>query len=350
MNNLSNSVQFRPVYPCEPIRGLSSLSKALGVQQNLLIRISERANHLYRVAKQDKKADGSIRQTFDAFPVLKSVQTRIQFRILKRIVYPSYLQGSLRGCSPRTNAAIHVNAKIAFAEDIANFFPSAHYDLIKNIWAGFMGCSDDVAEILTMLTTKDNGLPQGAVTSSFLANLVFWNYEPHLVAKLHARGLKYSRYVDDISVSCERRLQAGDQSRLVSEVYGMLLHHGFQPKRSKHEVFTAGKSMRTTKLLSNKRVALPVEQRQNIRAAVYALEKRVSSGERGIVVVKELARVASRVGRLGSFHVKEGVALKERLKVIRLVLVPFPSTQAPANSIKKLTLISFTTDLSLPWE
>ena len=156
-----------------------------------------------------------------------------------------------------------------------------------------MGFSDDVAEILTMLTTKDGGLPQGAVTSSFLANLVFWDYEPSLVEKLAIRGLRYFRYVDDVCVSSMQRLQVKDQSRLVGEIYVMLLHHGFKPKRSKHEVFTAGKSMRTTKLLNNKRVALPVEQRQNVRAAVYELEKLVASGDHGTHLQKELARVAS---------------------------------------------------------
>ena len=187
-----------------------------------------------------------------------------------------------------------------------------------------MGFSDDVAEVLTMLTTKDGGLPQGAVTSSFLANLVFWDYEPGLVEKLNARGLRYSRYVDDVSVSCMQRLQVEDQSRLVSEIYGMLLNHGFKPKRSKHEVFTAGRSMRTTKLLSNKRVALPVEQRKNIRAAVYALEKQIASGDCGATITKELARVSSRVGRLGSFHSKEATALKTRLKIVRRALEPTP--------------------------
>jgi hypothetical protein len=349
MNSPSNKPGLSPIYPFAPIHGLSALSKAVGVHKDILISYSQRADHLYRVAKQEKKADGSIRQTFDAYPVLKAIQTRIQQRILKRIIYPAYLHGSLRGCSPRTNAAIHVNAKITFAEDIANFFPSARYVLIKNIWTGFMGFSDDVGEVLAMLTTKDGGLPQGAVTSSFLANLVFWNYEPNLVEKLDARGLRYSRYVDDISVSCKLRLRVEDQSRLVSEIYGMLLHHGFQPKRSKHEVFTAGESMRTTKLLNNKRVALPVEQRQNIRAAVYALEKRITSGDRGADAIKELARVASRVGRLGSFHVKEGTALKTRLKIVRRALDPVPSpiivqdAQSPTAAHGK-------TGLPLPWE
>jgi hypothetical protein len=303
------------------------------------------------VAKQEKKTDGSIRQTFDAYPVLKAIQTRIQQRILKRIIYPAYLHGSLRGCSPRTNAAIHVNAKIAFAEDIANFFPTVRYDLIKNIWTGFMGFSDDVGEILAMLTTKDGGLPQGAVTSSFLANLVFWEYEPRFVEKLNARGLSYSRYVDDISVSSQKRLKVEDQTRLVSEIYGMLLHHGFQPKRSKHESFTAGESMRTTKLLSNRRVALPVEQRQNIRAAVYALEKQIALGDHGADLKKELARVTSRVGRLGTFHEKEGAALKARLTIVRRGLNPVSSPitiQDAHNTMAAAATVNI--DALPPWE
>ncbi|WP_252867061.1 hypothetical protein [Janthinobacterium lividum] len=74
--------------------------------------------------------------------------------------------------------------------------------------------------------------------------------------------------------------------------------------------------MRTTKLVINQRTALPVEQRQNIRAAVYALEKRAACGDLGNIA-KELASVASRVGRLGSFHAKEGRALKKRLSILR---------------------------------
>ena len=348
MNSHSNKLGLSPTYLFEPIHGLPALSRALGIHQEILIKYSHRAERLYRVARQEKKADGTLRQTYDAYPILKSIQTRIQQRLLKRVTYPSYLQGSLPGCSPRSNADIHVGAKIAFAEDIANFFPSCRLDLIKNIWTGLMGFSDDVAEILTILTTKDGGLPQGAVTSSFLANLIFWDYEPRLVEKLRARGLRYSRYVDDVSVSCKRRLQVEEQSQLVSEVYGMLLRHGFQPKRSKHEVFTAGKSMRTTKLVINRRTALPVEQRQNIRAAVYALEKRAACGDPGNIA-KELASVASRVGRLGSFHAKEGRALKKRLSILRQALEHLSAhvvTQAAPNP----TAITTKENAHPPWE
>jgi hypothetical protein len=275
---------------------------------------------MYRVAKQETKRDGSIRQTFDAYPRLKNIQIRIKERLLQRVIFPAYLHGSLRGRSPRTNAATHVQAKITFAEDISNFFPSASRALVQRVWVKFFGFSEDVAELLTMLTTRDGGLPQGAVTSSYLANLAFWDYEPNLVKTFALRGLRYSRYVDDVTVSSRERLTKDEMTYVVSQVYGMLLHHGFLPNRKKHERTTAGQSMRTTKLTQNQRVGLPVEQRRNIRTAVFVLEKRVASGERGTEVTKELARVSTKVGRLGSFHRTKAIPLKQRLDTIRAAL------------------------------
>jgi hypothetical protein len=309
-------------YPYGGIHGLAALSKALGIHQNVLVQCASTAHKMYRLAKQEVKPDNSIRQTFDAYPRLKSVQIRIKERILQRVLFPSYLHGSIRGCSPRTNAAMHVRAKITFAEDITNFFPSASRILVKRTWVNLFGFSEDVANLLTDLTTLDGGLPQGAVTSSFLANLVFWDYEPFLVKTLASRGLTYSRYVDDVTVSAKRRIEPEDKTYVVAQIYGMLLHHGFFPNRRKHEINTSKKSMRTTKLVHNTRVALPGAERKRIRAAVFELERRVSLGVRGDEVTKDLASVSTRVGRLGSYHKVPAAALKKRLSILRAILTP----------------------------
>lgn len=314
---MKSAPDFHPKYRLRRIRSLAKLSLALSVPEHILVDVAGRSDSLYRLAKEETKSDGSKRQTFDAFPELKEIQTLIKERLLKNVFYPHYLTGSLKGCSPRKNASAHAGAKIGFAEDIENFFPSANYLRIKNVWLRLLGFSEDVAEILTKLTLKDGGLPQGAVTSSYLANLVFWDYEPNLVRRFASRNLTYTRFVDDISVSSKQVLSKTQQTEIIGSIYGMLLHHEFRPKRSKHEIFTAGSRMKTTKLVNNKRSALPSEVRQNIRAAVFALEKRVSLGERGSEIFKELARVASRVGRLGSFHATESIKLKARLKAIR---------------------------------
>ena len=78
--------------------------------------------------------------------------------------------------------------------------------------------------------------------------------------------------------------------------------------------------MLTTKLVVNRKPALPPQERQNIRAAVYALEQRVIFGERGPEITTELNRVTSRVGRLGSLHATEAGPLKLRIRSVREII------------------------------
>lgn len=308
---------LKPTYDLKLIREISALSLSLGLPEPLLISTAAQADSLYRKAKPIDKPDGSIRQPFDALPPLKAIQRRIKDRILKRVDFPLYLTGSLSGRDYRTNAAQHAGAKIVICEDIEKFFPSTSRERILDIWLNFFRFSEDVANLLTNLTTKDGALPEGASTSSYLANLVFWNQEPRLQAKLARKNIVYSRFVDDISVSSKQFLVEEEKTALIAQVYGMLKRHNYKAKRRKHEIFTSGRRMMTTKLMVNSKPALPPEARQKIRAAVHALEQRVSSGERGSEIATELNRVTSRVGNLGILHATEATPLKVRLRFVR---------------------------------
>jgi hypothetical protein len=107
---------------------------------------------------------------------LKTIQERIKVKILYKVFYPRYLQGSIKDDGIKrsyiSNAKIHANSRIVINEDITKFFPSTSEQLIFDIWKIFFGFSDKVARYLTKLTTKDGLLPEGAKTSSYLANLV----------------------------------------------------------------------------------------------------------------------------------------------------------------------------------
>ena len=97
---------------------------------------------------------------------------------------------------PVRNAELHVGRKILIKEDIKSFFPSTSSDLVVSVWHSLFGFSHEVSRCLTALTTLNGQLPQGAKTSTFLANLVLWKNEPDLVAYLRSNGLQYSRYID----------------------------------------------------------------------------------------------------------------------------------------------------------
>ncbi len=310
--------QRKPRYPHQRIQSLASLSAALHVPEGELVALAKTASSQYRPAKPIIKADGSIRQPWDALPPLKRVQQRIQTKLLRIVEYPYYLTGSLPGKSPRANASLHKAPAIVISEDIARFFPSTRVELVHGVWAGLFGFSEDVAGILSALTTKDGFLPEGAPTSSYLANLVFWDCEPRVVAQLAQLDATYSRYVDDVTVSSSKALTPAEIGRCMAIVYGMFGSRGYRAKRKKHEIVRANAPMRVTKLVVNKRPALPKADRKAVRAAVYKLEGIVNNGQPLPDDIQTLLNSASgRVSRLGQFHPTQAAPLKARITTVR---------------------------------
>jgi hypothetical protein len=308
---------IQPRYPLSPIRSLTSLSRSLGVSLAELQRIGATASSLYRKAKPIVKTDGSIRQPFDALPLLKSIHRRMQAQFFSRVVFPDYLTGSLKGRDARRNAALHVGASVVVSEDIKNFFPSTDSTVVRSIWDGFFGFAPEVAALLTALTTKDGALPQGAITSSYLANLAFWDQEWKLYENLREKAISYSRYVDDVTISSKQRLSNEEVGRCIAGVYGLVASKGFKAKRSKQEIHRSNGPMLTTKLMVNKRPTLMTKDRQAIRAAMHQLEMRSGSVTDPVSFRSELGSVSGRVGYLAQLHPVEAAALKLRLIAIR---------------------------------
>lgn len=308
---------LKPIYPFKPIGSVKLLALTLGTTPQHLQYIASESDRLYRLAKPQTKSDGSIRQPFDALPLLKVLHTNLKTQVLGRVKYPRYLTGSLKGSDYKVNAEQHINKRIVICEDITNFFPSITAARVQDIWQGFFGFPQPVAELLTRLTTKDSVLPQGAIPSSFLANLVLWRLEPALHGEFADRGLTYSRYVDDIAISSKDFLSKDAQTALIADVYGMLAKVGLRAKRKKHETYSASQRMITTKLVVNKKASLPEAKRSAIRAAVHRVEKMAEAEISSPEFLRELHRVAVQVGQMARFHKTQAAGLKQRLAVLR---------------------------------
>lgn len=328
--------QRKPRYPHQRIQSVASLSAALHVPEGELVALAKTASSQYRPAKPIIKADGSVRQPWDALPPLKRVQQQIQAQLLRRVEYPDYLTGSLPGKSPRANASLHKTPAIVISEDIARFFPTTRAELVQGVWAGLFGFSEEVAGILTALTTKDGFLPEGAPTSSYLANLVFWDCEPRIVDQLAQLDAAYSRYVDDVTVSSSKAMTPAEISRCMAIVYGMFGSRGYKAKRRKHEIVRANAPMRVTKLVVNKRPALPKADRKAVRTAVYKLEGVVNNGHPlPDDIQTQLNSASGRVSRLGQFHPTQAAPLKARIATIRERLAQLNAPSSPASQRQK---------------
>ncbi|HFD87749.1 MAG TPA: RNA-directed DNA polymerase [Gammaproteobacteria bacterium] len=304
-----------------PIASIEALASTLHVSPRYLWWVIERTDRLYRPMKPIIKPDGSVRQTYNPAAPLKDVQRRINRNIFSRVEFPIYLQGGIRDRkTPRhcvANAQLHTNAAIVINEDIAGFFPSISRQQVQDVWQHFFRFPLAIAETLTALTTYNGALPQGAPTSSYLANLVLWRQEPELVTNLAARGIRYSRYVDDITLSSKRFLNNHLKADAVRQVRRLCNGNGFRMKGRKERIETSGKPMRVNNLQINHGVTLPKKERARIRAAVRVCEVYPAESRDSSEYQKLLNSTLGRVSRLRQLHPKEGADLMRRLTIMR---------------------------------
>ncbi|MFN7925909.1 MAG: reverse transcriptase family protein [Bryobacteraceae bacterium] len=289
------------------------MARLVGLKPSELENIAHHASGLYRVASRRRKADGTVRETFDAYPDLKRIQRSIKKRILDQVVHPHYLFGGIKRRDAARNAAEHVGSRVKISCDIARFFDSVNEASIYDIWRGFFNFPHEVAEILTKLTTRYGALAQGSITSSGLANLLFFRDEPSLVAHLEGLGIRYSRFVDDIDCSSTRPLRPPERAHIERVIAKMVRKHLLSLKDQKRRLQFSSERLITTGLVVNRRVAVPRSRRCQIRAEVHKLEASLETsgclGQAGA----EIPRLSGLVAYLWRFHPREARLLRGRL-------------------------------------
>lgn len=311
-----------PHYPYDPFSSPLTLGRLLREEFAILRSIAESPQDYYRCIPIKRK--GKTRETWDALPPLKSIQARIQCLILRKVKYPDYLQGGIRDQEIArdfvSNASLHCGRRVLISEDIENFFPSTRSSLIFDLWRSFFHFPDHIARVLTGLTTLEGYLPQGAKTSSYLANLVLWRTEPSLVEWLRRHGFTYSRYIDDISLSTDRGLTRKETGEVFRQIARMCSPLGFRLKRLKHGLTANGNRMCATGLIVNQQVGLPKEYRSQTRASVHQCEQLANQTtfmRRTAFYSVEWRRIFGKVALLCRLHPTKGKLLRERLLAIK---------------------------------
>lgn len=123
-------------------------------------------------------------------------------KTLSKISLPNNIFSKLGMCYI-DKAKYHLKQDYLVNFDIKDFFPTIHYMRIKKLYIG-LGISPTTADKLSFLTTFNNQLPQGFVTSPILSNLVFYGIDQDLNRYLFYKKVKYSRYADDLTFSSNK--------------------------------------------------------------------------------------------------------------------------------------------------
>ena len=309
---------MRPTYPHKPIGSIEALAKSLGLTEIELIKIADESNKYFFVAKKVEKEDKSIRLTYDVKIELKRIHEKICQSLLRKVNYPDYIQGSVRGKDYLSNCQVHTNKKIVIKEDISNFFPSITKKVIHEVWAGFFNFPNDVSQLLAELVTFNGNLVQGQKPSSFLCNLILWERESKLVEEFSKKGYQYTRYVDDITVSCTRNMSKTEQSYIIGKIYGMLKSIGVSLNKKKHKVMSNGVKQELHRVnLNTENPTLPKKERAKINAAVFQCEQEYKNNKNSIQYKKLFNSTMGRVNTLNRMHPVIGKKLKEQLQVIK---------------------------------
>lgn len=205
---------------------------------------------------------------------LKDVQRRINERLLGRAGLPGYMFGGVRGKSVLDNARMHKDAKTLVKIDIARFFPSVTNCHVYAVWHDSLGCSPRIASLLTRLTTFRQHLPQGAPSSTTLANLVLHSIDGPIRSECQRRNIRYSSWVDDVPFSSD------DPRAIIKVVTGTLRRSGFRISRRKLEVVGPGKRKILNGTVLGAKLGIPQERLSRIRSGINKLQKgRVASSQ-----------------------------------------------------------------------
>lgn len=310
-----------PHYPFARIQSLESLRHPLGMDPPALLRLAKRASHLYFVATTAEKADGTKRVLYDTREPLKDVLQRINENFLRRVQYPNYLTGGVPGKDYTHSVSMHAGAKVVITEDISKFYPSVTFDVVKDIWANFFGFAEEVADVLAMLTTRDGHLEQGAPTSGYLANLALWDVEWKLIKRLSEIGIsRYTRHVDDITMSSQQALSASKVDWVVRTVTTTLAAKGLLVHPGKHEVMQANGQIKILKLLGNTKPSLLARERSRVRAMVHGYCQRVARGEDYELLDQLLPRIRGQAYKVKRFHPTEGTRLVAQVAEAAMLL------------------------------
>lgn len=181
----------------------------LKVRKEELLALVADADTYYNPYQQlKKKEDGTIkvRSIEPSTGYLKKVQKRIDRNILKPAMesMPYEIMGGRTGISVVMNGQHHAKSKAFMKYDVKNFFPSIEYTHVYYIFRYRLNYCEEAANILSKLTTypsESAHVPQGAPTSTSLAMFALEPMCIKLKKFADSNGLKFSIWIDDITVS-----------------------------------------------------------------------------------------------------------------------------------------------------
>ena len=285
---------------------LADLCNISANQLSLFVTDKKKAYVSFKIPKKN----GTFREIHAPCFQLKWVQRWILDEILYNLDPGDYSHGFVPGRSIITNASGHVGEDLVLNIDLKDFFPNIKTNRIVGLF-NKMGYTKKTAVLLAEICTFQWALPQGAPTSPMLSNLIAWHLDVNLADFCEQRGLNYSRYADDITISGPRNLP-----KYKTLIFRHIEFEGFTINYEKVRLHDQGSSQRVTGLVVNEKVSIERNKKKFLRAIVYNILKNgpLTENRANDIFFKE--RILGLLGFARTVDPKFADPLLEKLKTV----------------------------------
>jgi retron-type reverse transcriptase len=259
----------------------SSLSEMASVLHIDKMRLNLLSNfsHRYYLRYEIPKANGETRQIRQPRKDLKAIQAWILRNILDKLTPSPYATAYRKNRSIASGILPHCNNRYFLCLDLEDFFPSISVRRVTKIFM-IVGYSKHIANILARLCTCDGNLPQGAVTSPSLSNLIASKLDRRLVGYLSRRNIIYTRYADDITLSANSPMIL---SKSLPMVLRIIKSEHFRPNLEKMRALGPRRKCLILGLVKNNTnptFGIGRQKKRKMRAVMHHIESNLHGDEK----------------------------------------------------------------------
>ena len=209
------------------------LCSKLSTSKAELIKLASSAPNRYKVYRIPKRNAGT-RVIAHPAKLLKCYQRHLVQLLETTLPVHQSAYAYKRGVGIRDNAQYHSSGRFLLKMDFQNFFHSINPDLLLQMMeANNTTLEKEDRWVLNQLVfwrpSKTSGgkliLSIGAPSSPFISNFIMFKFDEEINAECKKRGIKYTRYADDLTFTTNVKNSLFEIPSLVKQQLRVSLHN-----------------------------------------------------------------------------------------------------------------------------
>ena len=287
---------------------------------------------------------------------MRTIQYRILTKFLNRLTLPDYVYAFEKNRNIPSMAALHVGKYCIISVDIKDFFHSIKQATLYNIMCR-LGLGDMPARTISELCTYKAFVPQGALTSPKISNLITSvTFGPEIKNYCTTNNLTLTIYADDVTVSTNNR--DINPREVIQEITRIIQSHGFRINRKKTKIMFHGSRQYVCGAVVNSKVNLIVKERKKLRAIIHNITKNgieAEAAKTGLEPSKFLNFLRGRVNWFRQLNPTMGQKYFDQLKTYLLEVKAKAEKDAEVALLYKAYMEEINSTIyeepgTLPWE